>query len=117
MSKEKDDLLSWYDNINEEAEIAKITVPVLTHDDDIENQDAEQEPEKVVIVKEPEDKVVSKDKTESLAGFILAKRIQDLLVRAAGLAEPYEADSEERQNLVDQIKKLYLSLGEKIGSL
>jgi len=116
MSKEKDELLNWYDNINEEAEIAKITVPVLTHDDET-NQDDEQEPEKVVIVKEPEDKVVSKDKDESLAGFILTKRIQDLLVRAAGLAEPYEADSEERQNLVDQIKKLYLSLGEKIGSL
>ena len=112
----KENLVDWYEKLNEEAgALARVTVPVLQPE--IEQEPSTESDVKVVVVKEPEDKVVSKDKNESLVAFVLAKRIQDLLIRAASLDEPYETDSEERQNLIDNVKKLYLSLGEKIGNL
>lgn len=112
----KDNLVDWYKKLNEEDEgIAKITVPVLQPD----GETPEMEKPHLPTPEEPvvQDKVVAKDKDNSLVSFVMAKRIQDLLVRIAGLNEPYEADSEERQNLVDKVKDLYMKLGEKIGNL
>lgn len=63
------------------------------------------------------DPVVIKDNNTSLRAFVYSKRIQDLLVRLAGLVEPYEKDSEERQKTVDEIKDFYKKLGEDVAKL
>jgi len=120
--KKQEDLLDWYQTLNEE-EIAKITVPVLDAGDDHPHgfppvlQEPEVEPEIDIEPKKVEDPVVEKDKDTSLVAFVMAKGMQDLLVRIAGLSEPYESDSEQRQAMVDKIKALYTSLGEHIGKL
>lgn len=111
------DLVDWYQSLNEEDEgIATLTVPVLQPDNEAPPEGDQGDVEVPTITK-PEDVVVQKDKVNSLGTFVMAKRIQDLLVRIAGLAEPYETDSEERQNLVDKVKDLYIKLGENIGKL
>jgi len=119
MKNDNNDLLAWYDKIlNEEEGLGTFTVPVL--------QNQEQQEPSIVQTQEPpegdqsqlaKDPVVQKDKGNSLVAFVIAKKIQDILVRVAGLEEPYESDSEERQMMVDKLKKLYEKLGEHIGSL
>ena len=110
----KENILDWYKELNEDEGIAKITVPVLQPDEApaIERQ----EPDVPVVVKVA-DPVVEKDKGNALMAFVMAKKIQDMLVRVAGLSEPYETDSEARQELTDSIKDLYKKLGESIASL
>jgi hypothetical protein len=120
---ENKSLLEWYESINEEDEgIAKITVPVLQPDGGHPHGMSPEVPEEqgvpeVEVVKKDDDVVSEKDKEISLSSFVITKRIQDLLVRAASLAEPYETDSEERQKLVSKIQYLYTRLGENIGNL
>ena len=111
---ENENLVDWYQSLNEEEGIAKITVPVLQPDNPPEGDAGEVE---VPTITKPEDPVVQKDKINSLGTFVMAKRIQDLLVRIAGLTDPYEQDSEERQGLVDKVKDLYIKLGDNIGKL
>lgn len=105
-------LLDWYQSLNEEEGIAKITVPVINQDDgpEVEVPSSSEEEEKA-------DNVDKTDKGNSLLSFVIVKRIQDLLMRLAEFKEPYESDSVERQNVVDKIKKLYMELGNKIGEL
>jgi len=67
--------------------------------------------------KKESDPVVEKDKHNSLKAFVYAKRMQDLLVRLAGLTEPYEEDSEQRQAIADKIKLMHKKLGEEIACL
>lgn len=116
MSKE---LREWYEGINEEDILPNgaisIKVPVVDADSGehvtSDNLPQEQEPPK------SDDPVVEKDKHNSLKAFVCAKRIQDLLIRVAGLTSPYEEDSETRQAIVDKIKELHRELGEEIASL
>jgi len=108
-------LKDWYKQINEEDilpnGVIKINVPVVDADVPIT-------PEvDTTLIKSNEDPVVSKDKGITLRAFVLAKQIQDSLVRLAGLVEPYESDSEERQKTSDHIKQLHRELGEEIASL
>ena len=115
----EENLIEWYNKLNEEIEgIAKITVPVINTNVEPEVAPADGGEEAPPVV-EPEkvDPVVSKDKQNALMSFVMVKRIQDLLVRVAGLSEPYETDSEERQGMVDSVKSLYIKLGDTIGKL
>ena len=115
MSKES--LLDWYKvGLNEDEGITRMTIPVIPNHMEVP-QGIEPEPEPEVVIVKKEDPVVEKDKDTSLISFVMAKKIQDLLVRIAGLNEPYESDSEERQILVDKVKTIYTKLGENIGSL
>lgn len=120
------ELTDWYGEINEEDVlpngVIKIKVPVLNQDgenighentpsvDDCGDSEDENPPE-------PTDPVVMKDKATSMKAFIIAKRIQNILIRAASLAEPYEEDSEKRQELTDALKALHRELGEQIVKL
>jgi len=131
---EEIELLDWYNKLNEENEgIAKITVPVIdsggaptdmdtTDDGEIINtvnkvpDDADYKGN-VAVTGKTDDDVVDKDKGNSLVSFVATRRIQDILVRLASLDEPYEADSVERQGLIDTVKSLYIKLGEYISSL
>lgn len=112
----EDNILDWYNQLNEEEEgIAKITVPVL--DAESESQVVDPLPPEENVPVKPLDPVVEKDKGNALMAFVMAKKIQDMLVRVAGLSEPYETDSEARQEITSQIKELYKKLGENIASL
>ena len=111
---EKNELLDWYQSINEDEGIAKITVPVLQS---VNQELPVEEPKERILIVKPEDKVVEKDKDISLSVFILTKRIQDLLLRLSSLDGPYDEESEKRQELSDKVKALYALLGEKIGEL
>jgi len=115
----EENILDWYKNLNEDEEIAKITVPVLDTGSDETDEPDEPEIEKVPDIESDKkvDTVVTKDRQNSLMSFVMIKRIQDLLVRIASLDEPYETDSEERQNMVDTVKNLYIELGDLIGKL
>lgn len=114
------ELKEWYDGIDQQQDVApngliKIKVPAIDADSG----------EQVIVKPESadggcessDDPVVERDKHNSLKAFIYAKRIQDLLVRVAGLVEPYEEDSEERQKLVDKVRIMHQKLGEEIASL
>jgi len=126
MLEEKQDILDWYKSLNEDEGTVDFTVPVPQSDISvlrpgtssqvIEPEIEREKPDISVIVKEV-DPVVEKDKGNALMAFVIAKRIQDILVRVAGLSEPYETDSETRQELTDSIKDLYKKLGENIASL
>jgi hypothetical protein len=113
----KDKLSDWYQQINEEDilpnGVIKINVPVVDADVPVADVPTTMVPPQ----EEKSDPVASKDKGISLRAFILAKQIQDSLVRLSGLVEPYEAESEERQKLSDSIKKLHRELGEEIACL
>lgn len=123
------ELTDWYGEINEEDVlpngVIKLKVPVLDAGDgrphgfppihhpsvdDCGDTEDENPPE-------PTDPVVMKDKATSMKAFIIAKRIQNILIRAASLAEPYEEDSEKRQELTDALKTLHRELGEQIVKL
>ena len=119
----EENLIEWYNKLNEDEGIAKITVPVMDTGDGkphgfppvIEPETAEVPP--VIEPEKKVDPVVSKDKQNALMSFVMVRRIQDLLVQVAGLSEPYETDSEERQEMVDSVKSLYIKLGDTIGKL
>lgn len=114
----EEELLNWYNKMNEEIEgSTKIIVPVITTDNEPKPEteictDGESE-----VPAEKDDPVVTKDKQNALMSFVMTKRIQDLLVKVAALNEPYETNSEERQGIVDTVKELYIKLGDTIGKL
>lgn len=114
----KQKLTDWYKQINEEDilpnGVIKINVPVI--DTDVPIAPVE-EPSDETLEKPGDSSVVAKDKDASLRSFIIAKQIQDSLVRLAGLIEPYETDSEERQKISDHIKQLHRDLGEELSCL
>ena len=128
MTENKDkSLLEWYDNFNATV-TPNVTVadpPIslpptgnvvaVTQTDIVKTTD---DADKVELPAAPNsDPVVIKDNNTSLRAFVFAKRIQDLLVKLAGLVEPYEKDSEERQKTVDEIKDFYKKLGEDMAKL
>lgn len=119
------ELKEWYEGIDQNT-IApngaiKIKVPVLDADNDnkpvVVTGGESNHPTANGGSEENKDPVVVKDKNSSLKAFVYAKKIQDLLVKAAGLDGPYDEDSEIRQALVDKIKLLYRKMGEEITCL
>ena len=116
---ENNELIDWYNQLNEEAVIAKVNVPVIDSPE-ITNAVADggsEEPKEVVVKTKESDPVDEKDKDNMMVTFIMTKKLQGLLMRLGGIESPYEDGSVERQNTVDEIKNLYELLGEKISKL
>ena len=125
---EENYLKEWYAGINENDILpngsVRLTVPVIdgntgeqmnVHDQE-EHQDQEEQHDHQEQ-QQSTDKVVIKGKDSALGSFVLAKRIQDLLLKTAGLNNPYDEDSEERQMILDKVKALYQELGENLAAL
>ena len=113
-------LKEWYGSINEEDMlpngVIQLKLPVI-------DAVPEQEPEVQIQVsdqevkKEISDPVVLKDREVSLKAFVLAKRIQDSLIKLSEMIDPYQSGSEERNKTSAYVKELYRELGEEIASL
>lgn len=121
--KEEEYLREWYKSINENdispSGMIKIKVPVLDADSGqqvsvnaVSSPDQENDQQGTKT-----DSVEAKSKDSALSSFVLAKRIQDLLLRTAGLNNPYNEDSEERQSILDKVRNLYRELGVNIAAL
>lgn len=116
-------LKDWYEQLNEDDFLPngaiKINAPVIDADsgERVVSAPPQVADDGTEMKPKSDDPVVDKDKDKSLKAFIYAKRMQDLLIKIAGLVEPYESDSEVRQALVDKLKYVHEKMGEEIASL